>query len=165
MIRLFRHFFSLKLFLEFLFADSKHQLDTVLLIYLRRTRIIVDGNDIGIRSDFFNLSDCALTVDMIRQTTERLCAYDILIACIGKFNHLGCQQPTLAHLTAVADNTVYKLLCVSISVRRNKAVLFSGINHKSLKLCEVVKKHRTEFVFNSASSEHLVVLNTVINLK
>ena len=102
---------------------------------------------------------------MIRQTTERLCAYDILIACIGKFNHLGCQQPTLAHLTAVADNTVYKLLCVSISVRRNKAVLFSGIDHKSLKLCEVVKKHRTEFVFNSASSEHLVVLNTVINLK
>ena len=117
------------------------------------------------RSQTVSVSDCALTVDMIRQTTERLCAYDILIACIGKFNHLGCQQPTLAHFTAVADNTVYKLLCVSISVWRNKAVLFSRINHKSLKLCEVVKKHRTEFVFNSASSEHLIVLNTVINLK
>ena len=102
---------------------------------------------------------------MVRQATERLCADNVFIACIGKLNHLGCKKPALAHLTAVADNTVHKLLCVSISVRRNKAVLFSGINHKSLKLCEVIKKHRTEFVFNSASSEHLVVLNTVINLE
>ena len=102
---------------------------------------------------------------MVRQTTERLCAYDILIARIGKFNHLGCQQPTLAHLTAVANNTVYKLLCVSISVRRNKAVLFCRINHKSLQLCEVVEEHHTELVLYSAAAEHLVVLNSVINLK
>ena len=54
------------LFLKLLLCRRKHQLNTVQLVHLRSTRIIIDCHDIGIRmimsDSFYN----SLTYNMVR---------------------------------------------------------------------------------------------------
>ena len=60
-------------------------------------------NDIGIRLISLDLFDCALTVDMIWQTTQKAVRYEYLYNLYRQLT-IGCQQPTLALFTAVSDN-------------------------------------------------------------
>ena len=66
------------LFLKLLLGRRKHQLNTVQLVHLRSTRIIIDSHDIGIRmimsdSLYNSLTEysCAIT-PQVRQAGNRL---------------------------------------------------------------------------------------------
>ena len=64
-------------FFEIFSGDCQHQLNTVLLIDAAGTGIVVNRYDIACRIKLFNLTDHALTDNMIRQATERLSTDDI----------------------------------------------------------------------------------------
>ena len=54
------------LFLKLLLCRRKHQLNTVQLVYLRSTRIIIDSHDIGIRMIMSDFLYNSLTHNMVR---------------------------------------------------------------------------------------------------
>ena len=151
--------------MKLLSCDREHELYAVFLINLRRAGVIVDCNYVGVRLNLFDFSDCALAVDVVWQTAERLSADNILIARFGKLEHFGGEQPALAHFAAVADYTLYKLLGVSVLVGRHKVESFGSLNHERFKLCYIVEQTLTEFIFNAAAAEHFIVLDSVIDLK
>ena len=69
---------AILLLLKFFLCRRKHQLNTVQLVYLRSTRIIIDSHDIGIRmimsdSLYNSLTEysCAIT-PQVRQAGNRL---------------------------------------------------------------------------------------------
>ena len=85
-------FLGVDFLLQLFPADGKHQLDAVLLVDLRRAGVIVDRDDVGVGLDLLDAADSALAVDVVGQAAERLRADDVLVARLGKLEHLRCQR-------------------------------------------------------------------------
>ena len=87
---------------------GKHQLDTVFLIDLCRAGVIVDGNDVDVGDPLLDRLHHSLAADVIGETPEGLGADDVVHAAVGKLQHLGGEQPALAHLRAVMDASLHQ---------------------------------------------------------
>ena len=85
-------------------SGREHQLDTVQLVYLAGTRIIVNGYNIGFRILAAQLFDNALTYHMVWQTAKRLGTYDIWHAGMDQLQHLAGQKPAFTGLVTAADD-------------------------------------------------------------
>ena len=95
----------------------QHQLDTVQLVDLTCTGVIIDRNDISKRITSSYLLDNALTYHVVRQAAEGLCADDIRHTAMNQFNHFRCQEPTLARLVAEGNNLFRLLAKASDTIR------------------------------------------------
>ena len=70
-------FSVLHIFLQILICRGQHQLDTVQLVYLAGTRIVVDRYDIGSRITVTQLLDDTFSDNVVWQAGKRLCADDV----------------------------------------------------------------------------------------
>jgi len=95
----------------------QHQLDTVQLVDLTCTGVIVNRNHVGHGVLLAQLLDDTLANNMVRQTTEGLCADDIRHTAVNQFNHFRCQEPTLARLVAEGNNLFRLLAKASDTIR------------------------------------------------
>ena len=126
-------------------CNRQHQLDTVLLVDLRRARIVINRHNIRLRVQVFQAADHALADDVVRQAAERLCTDDIRVAAFNKLHHFRGQEPTLAHLAAVADDACDELFEVRIRGRHSEAVrnsvrVLHGADNVAFDADEVVKE-------------------------
>lgn len=76
-----------------LLGSGDHQLDTVELIGLGGTRIVIDGDDVGFLMQTTNLAEHATAGHMVGQAGERLRADHIRATLFDKLQNLGRQQP------------------------------------------------------------------------
>ena len=63
--------------IQIFYGGGKHQFDSVQLVDLAGTRIVIDGHDIGTRIAVTQFLDDTLAVHMVRQAGERLRADDV----------------------------------------------------------------------------------------
>ncbi len=82
---------------------GQHQLDAVLLVDLGGAGVVVDGHDIAPGVVVLELADHALAHDVVGQAAEGLGADDVGHAGVDELQHLGGEEPALAHLVAVAQ--------------------------------------------------------------
>jgi len=89
----------------FLFGDAlgvgQHELDAVFLVDLCRAGVVVHGDDVGVGVIVLQGADHALADDVVGQAAEGLGADDVGRAGVDQLQHLGGEQPALAHLAAV----------------------------------------------------------------
>ena len=88
------------LFIHILVRSGKHELDSVYLIDLRCTRIIVDSHDVCLRICFTQMLDNTLAYDMVRQTCKWLSAHDVRGTALYELDHLACKEPSLTILVS-----------------------------------------------------------------
>lgn len=110
----------------------QHQLNPVLLVDPGSAGIIVNGRDVGLGIEFPDTVNHALSADMIGQTSERLCADNILIASPDQLHHLGSQQPSLSHFVAPADDAVGQLRQLPEGERGVETIFLQGADHRAL---------------------------------
>ena len=77
------------LFLQVFLRGRKHQLDSIELVDLGSTRIIVDGHNIRRRELMADLLDNALANDVVWQAGKRLCTDDIACTLVDQLEHLS----------------------------------------------------------------------------
>ena len=87
-------------FLQIFLCGRKHQLDTVKLVDLARTGVIVDRYDVGERILSAQLLDHALADYVIWQAGEWLCADNVIDAGMDELKHLSGQEPAFSGLIA-----------------------------------------------------------------
>ena len=68
---------------------GQHQFDSVDLVYLAGTRVIIDGYDIGARICISQFFYNAFADDVVWQTSEWLCAYDVSGSLMNQLNHFS----------------------------------------------------------------------------
>ena len=66
------------LFVQIFLGGGEHQLDTVQLVYLAGTGVIVDGYNVCQRILMTDLFDDTFSYDMVRQAAEGLGADDVV---------------------------------------------------------------------------------------
>ena len=86
------------LFIHIPVRSGKHELDTVYLVDLRCTRIIVDCHDVCLRVGLTQMLDNALTHDVVWKACKWLCAHDVRSSALYELDHLTCQEPSLTIL-------------------------------------------------------------------
>lgn len=96
----FPAFLYILLFVQVFLRGGQHQLDTVKLVDLAGTGIIVDCYDICLRVLVADLFDDALTYDMVRQAGKRLGTYDVFRATVDQLHHLSGQKPSFTGLVS-----------------------------------------------------------------
>jgi len=146
--------------------NRKHQADTVFLIDLRRRKIVVNRNDVDARMHLRQLADHALAADVVRQAAKRLCADDVLIAVLGKLQHLRRQQPALAHLAAIADDALDQRFDVLKGGRRNK-VRMRGNGFDERRFHPLAELHQSlaENQLEQASAVEVMILDAVVDFE
>ena len=88
------------LFIHILVRSGKHELDSVYLIDLRCTRIIVDCHDVCLRICLTQMLDNTLAHDVVWKTCKWLCAHDVRSTALYELYHLTCKEPSLAVLVS-----------------------------------------------------------------
>ena len=78
------------LFFHIFVGGSEHKLDSVKLIYLAGTGIVVDGHDVGTGEVFTKLLDNAFTYNVVGKTSEGLGTNNVLRAVMDKLYHFAC---------------------------------------------------------------------------
>ncbi len=68
---------------------GEHQLDTVQLVYLAGSRIVVDGYDIGLGIFFADLLDHAFSHNMVWKAGEGLGADNVWRIAVNQLQHLS----------------------------------------------------------------------------
>ena len=96
------------LFFQIFIGGGEHQLDTVELIYLTCSWVVVDCYDICLWVTSAQFFDNAFTDNVVWQTAKRLCTDDICCTAVDQFHHFTCQEPSFPGL--VTDG--YDLFCV-----------------------------------------------------
>ena len=84
-LRVWAIFFVLHIFLQILICRGQHQLDTVQLVYLAGTRIVVDRYDIGSRITVTQLLDDTFSDNVVWQAGKWLCADDVRGSGVDQF--------------------------------------------------------------------------------
>ena len=87
-----------------LLGHADHELDTVELVDLARARVVVNGHDIALRVQTAQLLAHSLAHHMVGQAREGLRADDVRRTMVDQVEHLGSEQPTLAHVVAQGEN-------------------------------------------------------------
>ena len=85
---LFLSYGRLDIFFQIFVCRGEHQLDSVKLVDLAGTWIIVDSYDIGFRMKSPEFLNDSLSDYMIRQTGKRLGADDVPGSILNEFQHL-----------------------------------------------------------------------------
>ena len=91
---------------------GQHELDAVLLVDPGGAGVVVDGDDVAHGVVILQLADHPLAHDVVGQTAEGLGADDISGSGVDELQHLGGEQPALAHFVAVAQIAVDELMQV-----------------------------------------------------
>lgn len=76
-------------FIQIFIGGRQHQLDPVELIDFTCARIIVDGDNVGVRIASAEFFDDTLSDDMVRQAGKWLCADDVRSTAVNQFEHLS----------------------------------------------------------------------------
>ena len=71
-----------------LYSSREHQLDSVQLVYLAGTRIVVDSHNVGLRILTAQLFDNTFTNNVVWKTSKRLGTYDVWHAGMDQLKHL-----------------------------------------------------------------------------
>ena len=95
--QLIRCFFC-QLLLQVFLCGRKHQLDSVELIDLAGSWVIVDGDDVGERILMTQFLDDAFADYMIWKTAKGLRADNIVDAGVDKLQHFSSEEPSLSGL-------------------------------------------------------------------
>ena len=96
------------LFFQIFIGGGEHQLDTVELIYLTCSRVVVDCYDICLWVTSAQFFDNTFTDNVVWQTAKRLCTDDICCTAVDQFHHFTCQEPSFPGLVTNG----YDLFCV-----------------------------------------------------
>lgn len=86
------------LFIHIPVSCGEHELDSVYLIDLRCTRIIVDSHDVCLRICLTQMLDNTLAHDVVWKTCKWLCAHDVRSTALYELYHLTCKEPSLTVL-------------------------------------------------------------------
>ena len=107
-----------------LLGGGDHQLDTIELVRLGGTRIVIDGDDVGFRMQATDLAEHAAAGHMVGQAGERLRADHVRATLFDEFQNLGRQQPAFTGLHAdggdfggLLDQFGHRLVLLELAVR------------------------------------------------
>ena len=95
-----RIYFELLIVIQIPDCCGEHQLDSVQLIDLTGTRIVINSNDVGLRMGSSDFLDDTLSDDMIWQAAKWLDTYDIRHTSVDEFHHFTGKEPAFTGLVA-----------------------------------------------------------------
>ncbi len=119
-------------FFEIFICGREHQLDTVQLIYLAGTRIVVDRNNVGFRVKPSKFFDNTFSDHMVWKAGKWLRTDDILCAGFDQLQHLAGQEPSLTGLIAKLNHFACHGCKMFNSGRRSKTLAFLICVHSRL---------------------------------
>lgn len=143
-IRDMRSLFFLIFYSSIIFPrGGQHQFYAVFLIDAGSGRVVVDGDDIFVPIKIFQGPHRAFSRNVIGQTTERLCADDIIRSRLRQRRHFGGNQPAFPHLYALIDNLIGTAAeMLEVMRRLKRAVLDKNFNNLLLDMISVFINER-----------------------
>ena len=105
---------------QILLGRREHQLDSVQLVNLACTRIVINGYDIGQGILSSQLFDHTFADYVVRQAGEGLCADDVIDSGMDQLQHLTGQEPS-----ALSQILLYLILREQNRKIRSKIFFFS----------------------------------------
>ena len=145
---------------------GQHQLDPVLLVDLGGAGVIVDGHDVGVRVVVLQLADHTLAHNVVGQAAEGLGAHDVLVPEVNELQHLGGEEPALAHLVAVPQIAVDQPVEVLEGAGGAEAArVFQGLNHVLLTALHIAHKDLAGRLLDPLAPVQVHVGHTVVNLE
>ena len=100
----FRSFFLLSS--EIFLSGRQHKLDTVQLVDLTGSGVVIDGNDIRHGIFMAQLLDHAFSDNVVRQTAEGLDTDNVIDTTVDQLQHFSGKEPALSGLISERNKLV-----------------------------------------------------------
>ena len=144
---------------------GQHELDAVFLVDLGGAGVVIHGDNVGVRVVVFQDPDHALAHNVVGQAAEGLGTDDVGGAGVDELQHLGGEEPPLAHFAPVVEVAVNQLMELSKGAGGPEAGVFQGADHVQLAFLHISHEEFAQGLLGPAAAKHLHVGDPVVNLE